>query len=373
MITELRKEIDSVFGMVDYLCKSMSRHAEALADKLPGTIKNVVVTGCGDSYCASVAAQKCFETVAGLHTDAPTCLDAARHYDLRRMGEPGETVMLLVSFSGKVSRVVEAAQRARKHGVITVAVTHDAASPVAEACDLLLHVEPDAYELKRTPGCRTYMASTLSLLLFAIFLGKKRGVIADTGPFLDAVLADKAAWQAVFPEIDARLRKMAQDWAGVPYFEALGAGSEFATAWFAQAKIYEATGDFARYENFEDWAHVDYILRKMDSGMFLYVTQDNPSLSRAMEVESVLDRQNYRYCVVTDKNPETWRRPQNVLRVPASPYQWLNPVMQTLVPCAFADYLMQEKDTHYFCSDMIESWFPFGGSILRNSAIDDSF
>ena len=151
-MTELRKEISSVFNMTRFLCNSLEHSLEkAFTLEEIHKFKRVVMTGCGDSLCASMAAKECFEELTGRMVDVPTCIDLARHYDARRFGEPGETLVVLVSFSGKVSRVVEAAQRARRLGAVTVGVTHDAASPVAAACDRVLVVQPDEFPLKRTP------------------------------------------------------------------------------------------------------------------------------------------------------------------------------------------------------------------------------
>ena len=176
--------------------------------------------------------------------------------------------------------------------------------------------------------------------------------------------------ESVMADMDDRIFNIASAWRYVPYFEFLSSGPQFATAWFAQAKIYEATGDFSRYENFEDWAHVDYILRKMDSGMFLFISKNNPAASRAIEVASVLTRQNYNYIVFTDIPSDQFPDPLKIFHVPTSKYLWLDPLMESILPCMFAGALAHIKGTTEFCADMIDSLFPFGGAILRNSKIE---
>ena len=44
--------------------------------------------------------------------------------------------------------------------------------------------------------------------------------------------------------------------------------------------------------------------------------------------------------------------------------------MQAALPCMFAGALAHVKGTTEFCADMIDSLFPFGGAILRNSKIE---
>ncbi|MBC3516553.1 SIS domain-containing protein [Neobittarella massiliensis] len=371
--SNLHKEIVSLPTMVRYICSDIQKKCETVftADELKN-FDNIVLSGCGDSLCAAYAVKECYEQLLGLHIDTPVCLDLSRHYDVRRFGEKGKTLVILISFSGKVSRVVEAAQRARANGAITMAVTHDIESPVAAACDKVLHVVPEEFDLHRTPGCRTYVASMTALYQFGIAMGQIIGNydMAAADGYRQDILDYVTEFEAAMDQMDDELFNVAVSWKPVPYFEFLSSGPEYASAWFGQAKMYEATGDFSRYENFEDWAHVDYILRKMDSGMFLFIDKKNPAFSRAQEVASVLTRQSYRYLVFTDANKSEFADPLKVFTVPTAKHLWLTPLMQAALPCMFAGALAHVKGTTEFCADMIDSLFPFGGAILRNSKIE---
>lgn len=371
--SNLHKEIVSLPTMVRYICGDIQKKCETVftADELKN-FDNIVLSGCGDSLCAAYAVKECYEKLLGLHIDTPVCLDLSRHYDVRRFGEKGKTLVILISFSGKVSRVVEAAQRARANGAVTMAVTHYKDSPVAEACDKVLHVVPEEFDLHRAPGCRTYVASMTALYHFGIAMGQIIGNYdaATADSYRKDMLDYVDAYEAVMDQMDDELYNVAVSWKPVPYFEFLSSGPEFASAWLGQAKMYEATGDFSRYENFEDWAHVDYILRKMDSGMFLFIDKKNPAFSRAQEVASILTRQSYRYLVFTDADKSEFADPLKVFQVPTAKHLWLTPLMQAALPCMFAGALADVKGTVDFCADMINSLFPFGGAILRDSKIE---
>ena len=83
-MTELRKEISSVFNMTRFLCNSLEHSLEkAFTLEEIHKFKRVVMTGCGDSLCASMAAKECFEELTGRMVDVPTCINLARHYDAR--------------------------------------------------------------------------------------------------------------------------------------------------------------------------------------------------------------------------------------------------------------------------------------------------
>lgn len=372
--SEFHNEIISVPAMSRYLLESMPAScAKAIPEEKLKKIKNIVITGCGDSLCAAYGVKEAYEVLTRLHIDTPNCLEFSRHYDLRRLGAPGETLVILVSYSGKVSRVIEAARRANRNGAITMAVTHYVDSPVAEECQYTLEVLPDEYSLGRYPGCRTYVASTQALLMYSFYLAMLQGKASkeEIDSCRQEILHYANAWADRMDVLEDAFYELALKMRKAPYMEMLSSGPEFATAWFGQAKIYEATNDFARYENFEDWAHVDYILRKMDAAMFLFVSKDNPAFSRAQEVASVLTRQDYDYAVVTDAEASDFADETKVINVPAAKYLWMTPLLEGLAPCMFASALQDVKKTTEFCKDMIDSYFPFGGSILRNSEIRD--
>ncbi len=368
----LRKEIMSTPNMVKFIINDIKERALSLYSKeeLSG-FKRIVMSGCGDSLAAAYATKEAFEKLTDKEIDTPVCIDLSRHYTTSKLG--ADTLVIVISFSGKVSRVVEAANRARKNGAATLAVTHYDDSPVALACDKVLTVVPDPFDLHRTPGCRTYAASMTALYSFAISVGTITGVTNKdkADDIYNEMLNSCDTYNEAIPALDDILHKKAVLWRDTPYFEFLSAGPEFASAWFGQAKIFEATGDFARYENFEDWAHVDYILRKTDSLVFLFCTKENQSLSRAKEVASVLTRQDYRYIVFTDCDKNDFADPLKVVNIPSSKYLFLNPLMQTVLPCLFASALQHVKGTTEFCADMIDTIFPFGGGILRNSEIEE--
>ncbi len=364
--------IDSIPAGVRELMEVMpERCRTALPRELLAGFKNVVMTGCGDSLCAALVSREAFERFTSLRVDTPACIDLGRHYDLRRMGEKNETLAIIISTSGAVSRCAEAARRAKRGGAVTLAVTANRDAALAKNCDYVLDVTLGEFKGTRAPGSRNYVGSALALQIFAAELGVATGCITceERDAFMAEMARVNSAWEQALPELNARLSALAPRWAELPYFEALGSGPEFATAWYSQAKIFEAVNLFARYENFEDWCHVDYILRQRNSGVMLFCMSNNPALSRCREVESILDRQQYEYLVFTDADPESFLEPQRVVSLPSCSYNFLSAVFEGIPGCVLFDYVQRIKGNGYYASDMIDSWFPFGGAILRTSDI----
>ena len=75
--------------------------------------------------------------------------------------------------------------------------------------------------------------------------------------------------------------------------------------------------------------------------------------------------------VITDEAPENFLQPERVVSVPACSYNFLSAIFEGIPSCVLFDYIQRIKGNGYYASDMIDSWFPFGGAILRTSDIVD--
>src|SRR5712691_5498526 len=139
-------------------------------------VKKVYLTGDGDSYHASCAAEMAFEAIADV-----TCepMSAQRFLDYgaawMRPAAPQQTLVIATSASGGTKRVVQAIERAKERGALTIALTGAPNSAVTQAADRTIVVEAPPRE--RSPGIRTYQASLLGMLLVAIQLGEMRNTL----------------------------------------------------------------------------------------------------------------------------------------------------------------------------------------------------
>ena len=133
-------------------------------------VNKVYLTGDGDSYHASCAAEMAFEAIAEV---ACAPLSAQRFLDYgaawMRPATSQQTLVIATSASGGTQRVVQAIERAKEYGALTLALTGMPTSAVTQVADRTIVVEVPHKE--RSPGIRTYQASLLGMLLVAIQLG----------------------------------------------------------------------------------------------------------------------------------------------------------------------------------------------------------
>jgi len=216
-------------------------------------ITNLYLTGCGDSFFAAAAATLAFARHAGIPAEGVHALDMAR-YRVRYL--PSNSAVLCISYSGEVGRTIEAAAQARAFGHRVIALTGNAASPLAkEANDL---VPMNVPSLGSTPGTVSFLSMLVALFELALHWGAARGHdIATARRALEGAPELTAQTLALSEEPAARLAERLQHRSAITY---IGAGPNDATARFGAAKLYEGPQMRGAVTNVEEWAHGEYFI-----------------------------------------------------------------------------------------------------------------
>jgi len=228
------------------------------------SIKRVYLTGCGDSFHASLGAELAFNQFAGVPTQALSALTFSR-YTVGYLPPTGPktNLVIAVSVSGVVSRTIEALQLALQAGAVGVALTGAPDAPLAQSTDkvFLTTIPPLPDELKSViPGVRSYLASQVALYLAAIRIGEVRGHITTAqADSLRAELRDLAGVMQTFIErAEPICRELMAQWQDAREFVYVAAGPLYGAALFSAAKMLEASGDSALGQETEEWTHIQY-------------------------------------------------------------------------------------------------------------------
>ena len=141
----MRREIElqpafvrgSIDGVVERARAAMAQHARRAVD-------GAIVIGCGDSFCAGLAARSYAMEQTGLWIEPIEALEFSR-YLVDRM--PSDRAVVGISNSGTVARTVEGVRLARQRGAWTFGVTVSAApKSVASICAAV--VIPEVFAAK---------------------------------------------------------------------------------------------------------------------------------------------------------------------------------------------------------------------------------
>jgi len=252
-VKSLPEMIRSEFGALDRQVRLLMNHDECLS------VKRIVITGCGDSHMAGIAAELAFEQIAGIPTEPMRAMKSGRYAAPYRLSHyPHNPLVIGISVSGTVSRTREAVGLFSKQNLPTVAITGNPDSPLAQAADKV--IDCSIPEFPFAPGVRSYRMSLLALYLLAIRLGEVQDRFSQgEAKILRQNLLNTAdAIAATIEAVDEKSFELAQAVAEEESFVYIGDGPNFGTALFGAAKAIEAAGVHAMGQESEEWAHLQY-------------------------------------------------------------------------------------------------------------------
>lgn len=306
------------------------------------SIQRIVLTGCGDSHAAAMAVRHAFEALTGIPTEVVPAIELSRYYSASQLGfAPNNPLVIAVSNSGGIARVGEAIQRVTAHGGFALGVTGKPDSLLGRSVSRILPLSIPSYE--SAPGTRSYLVALLALLLLAIRFGEVRGryTMDQAMAYRADLLRQADALERMLPEMDAQMRELAETWKSLEAFDFIGAGPDYAAAWYGQAKIYEACGKYAMCVNTEEWLHLNFFMRNVDKiGTILVCEGGSPARSRALELAGHAGRDMGRpLLVVTSGEHGFDSRDGKIVVTPATEYAQSGVLTQFAPLSLLAGYL----------------------------------
>lgn len=334
-------------------------------------IQKIILTGCGDSLAAGMAAKYAFESVAGIPTECVPSIDLSRFYSEIHLGfYPNNSLVIAVSNSGQIARIGEAVQRAHKFGAKVLGVTANEQSLLGKNSDYIMKISIPTFE--SASGVRTYLVSLMALLLLAVRFSEVRGKITmDMANVYRNDFGSQAnLLRSLLPKMDQECLQVAAKWKGCPAFDFIGSGSDYGTAWYGHAKVFEATGKFAMCANSEDWLHLNVFMRDVNQiGTIIIAGSENAAMSRTKETMTHIAELGRPSILITDGDLDGFGPQIEKIRVPSASFSFMSPLTQFCPIALLMGYIAVmtgEKDGRG-CEG---KWsFCEGGGAVRNSEI----
>ena len=317
--------------------------------------QQIIITGCGDSWLAGIAAVPVFESVAKMDVEVMRCVEFSRFFGSKRLGySPNTPLVIGISISGAVSRVIEALRRANHYGANTIAITDDPLSPAArEAKHALILNLPKDYEYM--PGGNSYIASTLALMQIALrFARAKNTMNPEELENIQRELRDyAAAWRTL--DIDERCFALARVYKDLRAYDFIGDYADYATAFFGSAKVLECFGGYTTYDDSEGWCHINFYLSGPETiGRVIIANSDTPSFGRLKETINTIRNMKSPAIVVSDAEKNEFGPPGpnfDVFTTPKAPRFWFSPLLQHIPFDLVAGYIGKLKGKADFRAD----------------------
>lgn len=279
------------------------RIREALTFEEIYSLQHIIITGCGDSMAAGMAVKQSFEMLTGMPIDVIPAIDVARFFPAKRVGgAPNCPLVITVSNSGRVSRVKEAIERMNALGALTLGLTSGRQTPLGSVCQKVIDTSIPSFE--SAPGVRGYLASLEALLLLAIRIGEVRGkytMDVANGYRKDIKKCADRISQSI-EAVDDKVCRIAESWKEFGGFDFVASGMDYGSAWYGHAKMIEAAGKYSMHINTEEWLHLNFFLKDVNTtGTVLVVDDENRALGRTEEALHYMQVMKRPLMVITDK------------------------------------------------------------------------
>jgi len=301
----------SIGGVVERARAAMALHAGR-------PVGGAILIGCGDSFCAGLAARSYAAEQTGLWIEPIEALEFSR-YLVEQL--PPDRAVVGISNSGSVARTVEGVRFARERGAWTFGVTVSAESELARAAETLVRLEtipnikqrPDGTKLV-TPGTLTYTASLVGVCGWAIALGAQLGVRTEAQT-KEAIRSFErvAEWiDAAYASSSTSAKELAATFSRKRPTVIVGGGPNAATAYFAAAKWYEALQWPAHHAEIEEWAHEQYFFTGPETDTIV-ILPPGGSHARGLEQLRAAREMGSRTIVIAEAGDEAARHAADVV------------------------------------------------------------
>lgn len=289
----LRRDIHRQGDVLREMAGPLRAAAQEVAAAIKGELPRIYLVGCGDSLDAGMATRMTWERLTGLAVEAVPAMSFS--YGLVGTAPAGSLVVAL-SQSGTVRRVVESVRVARSRGLRTLVITANVESPLAlEPSDGTMIL--DFPRLGFVPGTTSYAVALMAHLELAAAFGRDAAAIAVLRAEIDRA-GDHvgAAHDVVRAAAEQHSKAITRS---TPIL-VLGAGAQYATARFGARKFFEIPQLITISQETEEYAHDEFSIIDERFRVILLAPPDR-GLARSTEIARGLHGLGVHLAVVTEE------------------------------------------------------------------------
>lgn len=371
MATSLRHYLGQIRALPDLLppmvLETERRVRQVLSIPEIFGIREIVLTGSGDSHIAALAAASAIRAWTGLAVQPMVSMEASRYLGSAD-GRLTSRLVICISHSGEAARTVEAAERLAKSGALTLAVTANGGSRLGRAARRVLDVAGPA--AAAAPGAGSYIASLLGLYLLGIRIGevRMRFTMAEADALRKRITDFAAPLAAAIPFCEEPLAACATAWRGMRAADVLGSGPGFGSASYMAAKLVEAAGIHAAAQDIEEFFHLNYFIAAPEATpAIVFAPARAASAGRAAELIATLGELGRPHLIVSD---DASFAPQNHTLALPTVDEWLAPVLHVIPAALLAVSWADRSEAVHFRGHAGPWRSSEGAGLVRNSRIE---
>ncbi len=346
MLEDIFVQGELVLSFVDSIESQAKKSVSAMdADNL----RNIYMTGCGDSFYVADVARMAFMEYAGIPARAIESFEFNK-YESKYISKDGLTIA--ISISGQVGTTLETIEISKAKGLATLGINATPGSKIYSIADSVVDIGIRVKDFGPVPQTYHFLANMTALFFIALNLGLKKRVI------------DSECYEKVKGEMIYNLEKMrenaenlkdkvyafAQDVKNSNPFVFIGAGPNFPSATFAVAKLHEAACMLAVSQEVEEWAHEQYFATDENTVSFV-IAPSGAGLERSQAILKSMGKMGARSVAVADEKSANVVNASEVWTVKVSDNEILSPMSMKLPLELFSYAIADCHDVHPFNYD----------------------
>jgi len=237
-----------------------------------------------------------------------------------------------VSQSGKSPDIVSVLEEGRKQGCLTLSITNETNSPLAQASDFVLDIQAGVE--KAVAATKTYTTELMSVAMLSAALSGNKTLWTE--------LSKVPGWMKQSLKQNDFISQIAQRYRYIDQTVVLGRGFNYATAFEWALKLKELTYLIAEPYSSADFAHGPIAMVESGYPVFAVVSKGkvfNSMLEMLTRLRSDISAE----LIVISNDKRALSLAQVPLSIPADVPEWLSPLVNILPAQLFAYHLTIAK------------------------------
>jgi glucosamine--fructose-6-phosphate aminotransferase (isomerizing) len=269
----------------------------------------------------------------GAHNGIPLALATPSLFTYyQRPPQLNNALVVGVSQSGKSPDIVSVLEEGRKQNCLTLAITNEPDSALANAADFVLDIQ--AGEEKAVAATKTYSTELMAIAMISAALNDSDERWKE--------LASVSRWAEQALALDAQIAQMTQRYRYMSQCVVLGRGFNYATAFEWALKLKELTYIIAEPYSSADFQHGPMAM--VESGFpVLAVAPQGKVYDSMLEMLTRLRKQRNAEVVLISDADDALALAQSPIRLPPQIPEWLTPLVSIIPAQLFACHLTAVK------------------------------
>ena len=301
-----------------------------LSEEEMNDIRRIVIVACGTSWHSALVGRHAIEELTGIPVDVEY---ASEYRYMSQLVIPG-TLTIAISQSGETADTLEAMRAARATGSKIIGIVNVVGSTIAREADggMYLHAGPEI----GVASTKAFTSQIAALLLFAIHLGRMRGLSIARGQELVYALARLPEVVHQVLELAPIVEKLAQEFSNSTNFLYLGRGVNFPVALEGALKLKEISYIHAEGYPAAEMKHGPIALIDAEMPVVFVAPRDHLYQKVLSNMQEVKARGGRVIALTTEGNADVGHLADYQLRVPKT-LPLLSPII-TSIPLQLLAY-----------------------------------